>query len=140
MFIDLIVLLVLMFAFARHEADWESTAARSGIYFWHLNPKAVLVFLPQFALCRLLMHLHWGSGQILVLLLFFLPLAPLLHRFFYLPWRKAFLIAGCFLAYMSFIALGIYRESANEDAGKVDGVEELLREREGSETEGESSS
>ena len=41
---------------------------------------------------------------------------------------------------MSFIALGIYRESANEDAGKVDGVEELLREREGSETEGESSS
>ena len=140
MFIDLIVLLVLMFAFERHEADWESTAARSGIYFWYLNPKEVLVFLPQFALCRLLMHLHWGSGQILVLLLFFLPLAPLLHRFFYLPWRKAFLIAGCFLAYMSFIALGIYRESANEDAGKVDGVEELLREREGSETEGESSS
>ena len=137
MFIDLIVLLVLMFAFARHEADWEPTAARSGIYFWYLNPKAVLVFLPQFALCRLLMHLHWGSGQILVLLLFFLPLAPLLHRFFYLPWRKAFLIAGCFLAYMSFIALGIYRESAKEDAGKVDGVEELLREREGSETEGE---
>ena len=141
MFIDHIVLLVLMFAFARHEADWESTTARSGIFFWYLNPKAVLVFLPQFALCRLLMHLYWGPGQILVLLLFFLPLAPLLHRFFYVPWRKAFLIAGCFLGYMILIAVGIYRESvAEEDARKVDGAEEFLRQLEPSEGEGESSS
>ncbi len=141
MFIDLIVLLVLMFIFARHEADWEATTARSGIFFWYLNPKAVLVFLPQFVICRLLMYLYWGPGQILVLFLFFLPLAPLLHRFFYVPWRKAFLVAGCFLGYMILIAVGIYRESAAvENAGKVDGAEEFLRQLEPSEDEGESSS
>ncbi len=139
--VDLIALLVLMFAFARHEADWEPTTARSGIYFWYLNPKAVLVFLPQFALCRLLMHLYWGPGQMVVLALFFLPLPPLLHRFFYVPWRKAFLIAACFLAYMSFIALGIYRESVAEvDTEEGNELEKLLREQDDSEGEGEASS
>lgn len=139
-FIDLLVLLVLMFALARHEADWEPTTARSGIYFGYLNPKAVLVFLPQFALCRLLMYWFWGFSQILVLLLFFLPLAPLLHRFFYVPWRKAFLIAGCFLGYMIFIAVAIHRErAADEEASRIGPVEEFRLERERSWGEGESS-
>ena len=117
-----------MLAFARHEADWEPTTARSGVYFWFLNPKAVLVFLPLCILCRLLMRVCWGSGQILILLLFFLPLAPLLHRFFYVPWRKAFLIAGCFLCYMILVAVGIYRAGVSEekpDEGLM--LEELLK-------------
>ena len=97
---DLFVLLVLMFLFARHEADWEPTTARSGVYFYYLNPKAIIVFLPQFALCRLLIGFEILHGA-LALLLFFLPLAPLLYRFFYVSWRKAFLIAGCFLVYMT---------------------------------------
>ncbi|MDG2487137.1 MAG: hypothetical protein P8M65_05485 [Roseibacillus sp.] len=113
--IDVIVLLLLMLAFARHEADWEPTTARSGVYFWFLNPKAVLVFFPLCILSRLLMRLYLGSGQILVLLLFFLPLSPLLHRFFYVPWRKAFLIAGCLLCYMILVAVGIYRAGVSEE-------------------------
>ena len=132
--IDIIVLLLLMFVFARHEGEWEPTAARSGVYFWFLNPKAVLVFFPLCIFCRLFMRLYWGSGQILVLFLFFAPLAPLLHRFFYVPWRKAFLIAGCFLSYMILVAAGIYRASVSEaqvDEGLK--LEELLRKREGSE-------
>ena len=126
--LDIIILLLLMLAFARHEADWEPTTARSGVYFWFLNPKAVLVFLPLCILCRLLMRVYWGSGQILILLLFFLPLAPLLHRFFYVPWRKAFLIAGCFLCYMILVAVGIYRAGVSEekpDEGLM--LEELLK-------------
>ena len=131
--LDIIILLLLMLAFARHEADWEPTTARSGVYFWFLNPKAVLVFLPLCILCRLLMRVCWGSGQILILLLFFLPLAPLLHRFFYVPWRKAFLIAGCFLCYMILVAVGIYRVGVAEtkaDEGLK--LEEFLRETDGS--------
>ena len=126
--LDIIILLLLMLAFARHEADWEPTTARSGVYFWFLNPKAVLVFLPLCILCRLLMRVCWGSGQILILLLFFLPLGPLLHRFFYVPWRKAFLIAGCFLCYMILVAVGIYRAGVSEekpDEGLM--LEELLK-------------
>ena len=131
--LDIIILLLLMLAFARHEADWEPTTARSGVYFWFLNPKAVLVFLPLCILCRLLMRVCWGSGQILILLLLFLPLAPLLHRFFYVPWRKAFLIAGCFLCYMILVAVGIYRVGVAEtkaDEGLK--LEEFLRETDGS--------
>ena len=97
---DLFVLLGLMFLFARHEADWEPTTARSGVYFYYLNPKAIIIFWPQFILCHILINsgvLH----EALVLFLFFLPLAPLLYRFFYVSWRKAFLIAGCFLVYMT---------------------------------------
>ena len=139
-FIDLIVLLVLMFLFARHEADWEPTTARSGVHFYYLNPKAIIVFLPQFALCRLLMSWYWGFSQVLILLLFFLPLTPLLHRFFYVPWRKAFLIAGCFLGYMIFIAVAIHRErAADEEASRIDPAEEFRLERERSREEGESS-
>ena len=126
--LDVIVLLLLMLVFARHEADWEPTTARSGVYFWFLNPKAVIVFFPLCILSRLLMGLYLGSGQILVLLLFFLPLAPLLHRFFYVPWRKAFLIAGFFLCYMILVAVGIYRAGASEekpDEGLI--LEELLK-------------
>lgn len=127
MLLDLIVLLALMFVFARHEAEWEPTSARSGIYFWYLNPKAVLIFLPQFTLCRFLMGQFWGYGQILILLLFFLPLAPLLHRFFYVPWRKAFIISGCFLIYMIIVAAGIYRERAEEAKSRPgDGLEQFL--------------
>ena len=131
--LDIIILLLLMLAFARHEADWEPTTARSGVYFWFLNPKAVLVFLPLCILCRLLMRVCRGSGQILILLLLFLPLAPLLHRFFYVPWRKAFLIAGCFLCYMILVAVGIYRVGVAEtkaDEGLK--LEEFLRETDGS--------
>ena len=131
--LDIIILLLLMLAFARHEADWEPTTARSGVYFWFLNPKAVLVFLPLCILCRLLMRVCWGSGQILILLLFFLPLAPLLHRFFYVPWRKAFLIAGCFLCYMILVAVGIYRVGlAETKADEGFKLEEFLRETDGS--------
>lgn len=131
--LDVIVLLLLMLVFARHEADWEPTTARSGVYFWFLNPKAVLVFLPLCILCRLLMRVCWGSGQILILLLFFLPLAPLLHRFFYVPWRKAFLIAGCFLCYMILVAVGIYRVGVAETkADEGFKLEEFLRETDGS--------
>ncbi len=131
--LDIIILLLLMLAFARHEADWEQTTARSGVYFWFLNPKAVLVFLPLCILCRLLMRVCWGSGQILILLLFFLPLAPLLHRFFYVPWRKAFLIAGCFLCYMILVAVGIYRVGVAETkADEGFKLEEFLRETDGS--------
>ena len=131
--LDIIILLLLMLAFARHEADWEPTTARSGVYFWFLNPKAVLVFLPLCILCRLLMRVCWGSGQILILLLFFLPLAPLLHRFFYVPWRKAFLIAGCFLCYMILVAVGIYRVGVGETkADEGFKLEEFLRETDGS--------
>ncbi len=131
--LDIIILLLLMLAFARHEADWEPTTARSGVYFWFLNPKAVLVFLPLCILCRLLMRVYWGSGQILILLLFFLPLAPLLHRFFYVPWRKAFLIAGCFLCYMILVAVGIYRVGVAETkADEGFKLEEFLRETDGS--------
>ncbi len=131
--LDIIILLLLMLAFARHEADWEPTTARSGVYFWFLNPKAVLVFLPLCILCRLLMRVCWGSGQILILLLFFLPLAPLLHRFFYVPWRKAFLIAGCFLCYMILVAVGIYRVGVAETkADEGFKLEEFLRETDGS--------
>lgn len=131
--LDIIILLLLMLAFARHEADWEPTTARSGVYFWFLNPKAVLVFLPLCILCRLLMRVCWGSGQIMILLLFFLPLAPLLHRFFYVPWRKAFLIAGCFLCYMILVAVGIYRVGVAETkADEGFKLEEFLRETGGS--------
>ena len=131
--LDIIILLLLMLAFARHEADWEPTTARSGVYFWFLNPKAVLVFLPLCILRRLLMRVCWGSGQILILLLFFLPLAPLLHRFFYVPWRKAFLIAGCFLCYMILVAVGIYRVGVGETkADEGFKLEEFLRETDGS--------
>ncbi len=131
--LDIIILLLLMLAFARHEADWEPTTARSGVYFWFLNPKAVLVFLPLCILCRLLMRVYWGSGQILILLLFFFPLAPLLHRFFYVPWRKAFLIAGCFLCYMILVAVGIYRVGVAETkADEGFKLEEFLRETDGS--------
>ena len=131
--LDIIILLLLMLAFARHEADWEPTTARSGVYFWFLNPKAVLVFLPLCILCRLLMRVCWGSGQIMILLLFFLPLAPLLHRFFYVPWRKAFLIAGCFLCYMILVAVGIYRVGVAETkADEGFKLEEFLRETDGS--------
>ena len=131
--LDIIILLLLMLAFARHEADWEPTTARSGVYFWFLNPKAVLVFLPLCILCRLLMRVFWGSGQIMILLLFFLSLAPLLHRFFYVPWRKAFLIAGCFLCYMILVAVGIYRVGVAETkADEGFKLEEFLRETGGS--------
>ena len=131
--LDIIILLLLMLAFARHEADWEPTTARSGVYFWFLNPKAVLVFLPLCILCRLLMRVCWGSGQILIILLFLLPLAPLLHRFFYVPWRKAFLIAGCFLCYMILVAVGIYRVGVAETkADEGFKLEEFLRETDGS--------
>ena len=139
-FIDLIVLLVLMFLFARHEADWEPTTARSGVFFYYLNPKAIIVFLPQFALCRLLMSWYWGFSQVLILLLFFLPLTPLLHRFFYVPWRKALLIAGCFLGYMMVIAVAIHKErAADEEASRTGPVGEFLQELERSREEGESS-
>ena len=122
---DLLVLLVLMFLFARHEADWEPTTARSGVYFYYLNPKAVIIFWPQFVLCRILISSDLLHGA-LVLLLFFLPLAPLLHRFFYVPWRKAFLIASCFLVYMTVITVLIHKERVAEEATSPIDLEEVL--------------
>ena len=35
--------------------------------------------------------------------------------FFYVPWRKAFLIAGCLLCYMILVAVGIYRAGVSEE-------------------------
>ena len=122
---DLFVLLVLMFLFARHEADWEPTTARSGVHFYYLNPKAIIIFWPQFVLCRILIGLEILHGA-LALLLFFLPLAPLLHRFFYVPWRKAFLIAGCFLVYMMVIAVALHKERAAEETTSPIDLEEVL--------------
>jgi len=122
---DLFVLLVLMFLFARHEADWEPTTARSGVHFYYLNPKAIIIFWPQFVLCRILIGLEILHGA-LALLLFFLPLAPLLHRFFYVSWRKAFLIAGCFLVYMMVIAVALHKERAAEETTSPIDLEEVL--------------
>ncbi len=133
MIADLIVLLVLMFIFARHEAEWEPTNARSGFYFWYLNPKAVLIFLPQFILCRVLMIYYPGPGQILILILFSLPLAPLLHRFFYVSWQRAFTISGCFVLYMAIVAVLIYRDNADMgETRETQGIEQFLPGAEGS--------
>ena len=105
-YLDVIVLLILMFVFARHEADWEFTTARSGFFFGFLNPKAVLIFWPQCILCRILVAFEL-LPLVIALLLFFVPLAPLLHRFFYIPWRKSFLIAGCMVLYMTPVGIGM---------------------------------
>lgn len=127
MLVDLIVLLVLMFVFARHESEWEPTTARSGFYFWYLNPKAVLIFLPQFILCRFLLGQVPGYGQILILILFFLPMAPLLHRFFYVSWRKAFIIAACFLLYMAIVATILTRKTEEDSVDRqFEGIEFTL--------------
>jgi len=122
---DLLVLLVLMFLFARHEGDWEPTTARSGVHFYYLNPKAIIIFWPQFVLCRILISFDLLHGA-LALLLFFLPLAPLLYRFFYVPWRKAFLIAGCFLAYMTVTTVLIHQERVAEETTSPIDLEEVL--------------
>ncbi len=105
-FLDVIVLLALMFIFARHEADWEFTTALSAYYFGFLNPKAVLVFWPQCIACRLFTAFE-VVPWLLALLLFFLPMAPLLYWLFYIPWRKSILIAGCMLVYMTPITIAI---------------------------------
>ena len=44
---------------------------------------------------------------ILALLIFVLPLAPLLYRFCYVPWRKAFTIAGSMGAYMTLVTIAL---------------------------------
>ena len=86
-FLDIIVLLALMFIFARHEADWEFTTALSAYYFGFLNPKAVLVFWPQCIACRLFTAFE-VVPWLLALLLFFLPMAPATLLAFLYPVEK----------------------------------------------------
>ena len=104
--LDLVVLTVLMFIFARHEAEWEPGGSRSAMFFTLLNPKVAIIFWPQCVICRFLV-----AGDlippVLALLIFVLPLAPLLYRFCYVPWRKAFIIAGSMGAYMASIAIAL---------------------------------
>ena len=104
--LDLVILTVLMLIFARHEADWEPGGSRSAMFFTLLNPKVAIIFWPQCVLCRLLV----GGDlipPIVALLIFVLPLAPLLYRFCYVPWRKAFTIAGSMGAYMTLITIAL---------------------------------
>ncbi len=104
--VDLVVLTVLMFIFARHEADWEPGGSRFAMFFTLLNPKVAIIFWPQCVACRILVGGDF-IPPVLALLIFVLPLAPLLYRFCYVPWRKAFTIAGAMGVYMALIAIAL---------------------------------
>ena len=104
--LDLVVLTVLMFIFARHEAEWEPGGSRSAMFFTLLNPKVAIIFWPQCVACRFLVGGDF-IPPVLALLILVLPLAPLLFRFCYVPWRKAFLIAGSMGVYMALITIAL---------------------------------